>query len=123
MIKKKIALGLVPTSPTDPTAFRLDPHVKGEQVFVDERKTVALFERGASREWGSGPDGERVAFAFSLDDRESVLSQIQEPHRYPELSAIRQTFLAWRFYHHFRADPSSPIRSFFFQAEDGIRSA
>ena len=41
---------------------------------------------------------------------ESVLSQVIEPHLYPEISAVRQEILGWRFYHHFRTDASSPLR-------------
>jgi predicted ATPase len=35
---------------------------------------------------------------------------VSEPQRYPALSALRDRFLAWRFYHSFRTDPDSPIR-------------
>src|SRR2546427_2105007 len=38
------------------------------------------------------------------------LSQIIDPHLYPEISAIRQQVLSWRFYHHFRTDLDSPVR-------------
>jgi predicted ATPase len=49
-------------------------------------------------------------YAFSLLKHESALSQILEPHRYPELSTARQTLLTWRFYHQFRTDVHSPLR-------------
>src|SRR5256885_612046 len=38
------------------------------------------------------------------------LSQIIDPHLYPEISAIRNEILSWRFYHHFRTDLDSPLR-------------
>jgi predicted ATPase len=39
-----------------------------------------------------------------------VLSQIIDPHLYPEISAVRHQILSWRFYHHFRTDLDSPVR-------------
>jgi predicted ATPase len=39
-----------------------------------------------------------------------VLSQIIDPHLYPEISALRSQILSWRFYHQFRTDLDSPVR-------------
>jgi predicted ATPase len=39
-----------------------------------------------------------------------VLSQLREPHLYPELSSLRAEMSQWRFYHHFRTDHESPLR-------------
>jgi predicted ATPase len=47
-----------------------------------------------------------------------VLAEIREPHRFPELSMLRQEILQWRFYHHFRTDADAPIR----QAQVGVRT-
>lgn len=49
-------------------------------------------------------------FAFELDRAESLLAQVREPHRYPELSQAAEVFRAWRFYHSFRTDAGSPLR-------------
>ncbi|MCP5111687.1 MAG: AAA family ATPase, partial [bacterium] len=38
------------------------------------------------------------------------LSQLEEPHLYPELSALRGEIGRWRFYRHFRSDSDSPLR-------------
>lgn len=35
---------------------------------------------------------------------------MREPHRYPQLSALREELRGWRFYHHFRIDAESPLR-------------
>src|SRR5437016_8784348 len=51
-----------------------------------------------------------VTYPFQISKHESVLSQIIDPHLYPEISAIRQQILSWRFYHHFRTDLESPVR-------------
>ena len=41
-----------------------------------------------------------------------------EPHRYPELSALRSVLLGWRFYHQFRTDFESPLR----RPQTGVRT-
>jgi predicted ATPase len=46
----------------------------------------------------------------TLVESESVLSQIAEPHLYPELSGLRSRLAALRFYHHFRTDEAAPMR-------------
>jgi len=46
------------------------------------------------------------------------LSELREPARFPELSALRQEFLGWRFYHQFRTDADSPLR----QPQIGVRT-
>ena len=51
-----------------------------------------------------------VTYPFKISKHESVLSQIIDPHLYPEISALRNEILSWRFYHHFRTDMESPMR-------------
>jgi predicted ATPase len=55
-------------------------------------------------------EGERTSYPLALTNTESVLSQLQEPHLYPELSVIRESMRNWRFYHQFRTDENSPLR-------------
>ena len=62
--------------------------------------------------------GSRVTFPMALTESESVLAELREPHRFPVLSAFRQEFLSWRFYHQFRTDADSPLR----QPQVGIRT-
>jgi predicted ATPase len=55
-------------------------------------------------------DGAMVDYPMSLSLSEPILAQLQEPHLYPELSALRAEMMRWRFYHHFRTDPESRLR-------------
>jgi len=64
------------------TMFKLDPRVKG-RVHLAIRNEAQGLDVKAGR-------------AFR------VLSQIIDPHLYPEISALRNEILSWRFYHHFR---------------------
>lgn len=110
-----LACGLpTPTSGAagdSPTHFGLDPLVKEETVtFLDGRKRTALLERGSTSVWARDAEGRRISYPLSLDESESVLAQLREPHRFPQLSALREELLRWRFYHHFRTDPDAPLR-------------
>ena len=96
---------------SDPSLFNLDPEVKEEKIsFTEGGAEIGLLERGSSSVWARDADGRRVSYPMALSTAESVLAQLQEPHRFPQLSALRQEILGWRFYHHFRTDPDAPLR-------------
>lgn len=83
-----------------PTSFLLDPVIKSETVtFREGRMKVVLLERGKSNAMLRDCDGARVSFTHTLTRSESVLTQIAEPHRFPQLSAVREELRRWRFYH------------------------
>lgn len=105
----EIACGLpVPSA----SVFALDPLVKEEYVWFGDvrRPSNTLLERQVGSAWIVNQAGIRVAYPVSLSQSESVLSQLQEPHLYPELSALNCEIRKWRFYHNFRTDPESAIR-------------
>lgn len=113
----RLACGL----PLPGAVFKLDPEVKEEDLGVrlDGRKTPApLCERRSRVVSLRGDDGSRQTLTDPLDPSESVLTQIADPRRYPELALLRETLLAWRFYHQFRTDADSPLR----QPRLGVRS-
>ena len=69
-----------------------------------------MLDRKGPSAWMRNADGAMVEYPFAVLKHESILSQVIEPHLYPEISALRQQILRWRFYHHFRTDSSSPLR-------------
>lgn len=93
------------------TMFKLDPRVKEEYIWPSaaRRKTLML-KRDEPTAWLRNSDGAMIAYPFAISKHESVLSQIIDPHLYPEISAIRNEMLRWRFYHYFRTDADSPLR-------------
>ena len=112
----ELSCGLVPP-PQGP--FMLDPDVKEETVWVHEaRRRHVVAERKASSVFARDAEGHRTTFAAQLWSQESVLAQLSEPHRFPLLSTLRAELLHWRFYHHFRTDPASPLR----QTQVGVRT-
>ncbi len=95
-----------------PSAFTLDPELKEEELFVRSggRKVRLAYREGSSAQVRN-ETGRLERFAFELDRSASLLSQVREPHRFPELSMAAQTFAGWRFYHSFRTDAGSPLRA------------
>jgi len=102
------------------SAFNHDPEIKEERVWfgATPHASNTMFSRGSSGAWARGRDGGRVSFSGELMRNESVLSQLREPHLYPELSALRSELANWRFYHQFRTDSHSPLR----QPQIGVRT-
>lgn len=113
-----IEFGLIPDSERmagfmDPelSIFRLDPDIKEELVEIKTgKRRVNLLKRRRSIVTAKDGDGEEHAYPDKMTESESVLSELREPQKYPELSLLRSQFLRWRFYHDFRTDLQSPIR-------------
>jgi predicted ATPase len=108
----ELACGLPQHPSGSSTAFKLDPEVKEERVSMDavSRKPVVFFERGSSGTWIRDNTGKRTSYSGALATSEGVLSQLREPHLFPELSMLSIEMAHWRFYHHFRTDRDSPLR-------------
>ncbi len=106
----ELRLGL-PNRDVELTMFGLDPEVKEETIRTVVKPKVNLLERRSTSAMLRDIDGHPITFGAQLDTRESVLSQLGEPHRYPVLSALRERLRHWRFYHQFRSDAESPMRS------------
>ncbi len=93
------------------TMFKLDPRVKEEYIWPSETKRrVLMLKRDEPSAWLRNSEGNMITYPFKISKHESVLSQIIDPHLYPEISALRNEILSWRFYHHFRTDLESPLR-------------
>ncbi|MGD9723305.1 MAG: AAA family ATPase [Pirellulales bacterium] len=93
------------------SAFDLDPYVREEELqFLDGVRRATIFQRRNRSCELRDDSGERVKFPFELSDSESILSELREPSRFPELSELRAVLSGWRFYHQFRSDAESPLR-------------
>lgn len=95
------------------TMFGFDPEIKEEAVWVGahQRPSNTILERTLDSAWIRDGEGTRVEYPLLLDGNESVLSQLREPHRYPELFFLREAVHGWRFYHKFRTDDEAPLRN------------
>ncbi|HEY2498862.1 MAG TPA: AAA family ATPase [Candidatus Angelobacter sp.] len=108
----ELICGLPKQSSGEKSAFSLDPEVKEERVWMDTPHgiKVTFFERSPKGAWILDNDERLADYSGELLPTESVLSQLREPHLYPELSSLRTEMSRWRFYHHFRTDAESPLR-------------
>ena len=108
----ELVCGLPTQSSGEKSAFSLDPEVKEERVWMDAPHglKVTFFERSPKGAWILDNDERLSDYSGELLPTESVLSQLREPHLYPELSSLRTEMSRWRFYHHFRTDAESPLR-------------
>lgn len=95
------------------TLFARDPEVKQETLDVPVRgraRPVRLLERKDQSAWLQDEEGRRVSYPLELVRSESVVSQLSDPRRFPELAALREVFGGWRVHHHLRTDPDAPVR-------------
>ena len=108
----ELMCGLPKHAAGEKSSFSLDPEVKEERVWMDAPHglKVTFFERSPKGAWILDSDERLADYSGELLPTESVLSQLREPHLYPELSSLRTEMSRWRFYHHFRTDPESPLR-------------
>lgn len=91
--------------------FKRDPDIKLETVQVDSgRRMVNLLTRKRSGITAKNMDGRDQSYPDAITPSQSVLSELREPQKFPELDSLRSEFLRWRFYHDFRTDLQSPIR-------------
>ena len=101
------------------SAFNLDPEIKREVVWSGEtqrpatllvRRKRGLVELRDGRDW--------APVALKLRSHESVLTEVIDPSRAPELLWVREQVRSWRFYDHFRTDHEAPAR----QTQIGTRT-
>ncbi|TDD64153.1 ATP-binding protein [Jiangella aurantiaca] len=108
-----IDLGLPrPISKTNPSFFQLDPEIKREAIWsgpvlrpgtwLADRRNELVRVRSGSGEWDHLAQGLRTF--------ESMLSEVTDPVRAPELLTVREQVRSWRFYDHFRTDAGAPAR-------------
>ncbi|MBI2424827.1 MAG: AAA family ATPase [Candidatus Hydrogenedentes bacterium] len=92
--------------------FILDPAIKREQLHFREggRSRIVFLDRDYSSVSVRDESGRMASYRGQLNPNETALSTIRDPHQFPELSAMRERLLAWRFYHQFRTDDQSPLR-------------
>jgi predicted ATPase len=105
----EIALGL-PTPSLSRFAF--DPQIKTETVWQQppRRPSNTWLEREGMHVRARDADGKWADVKFAPPGNTSLLSELGEPERFPELFALRERLRAWRFYDGFRTDAESPLR-------------
>ncbi|HEY9714632.1 MAG TPA: AAA family ATPase [Chroococcales cyanobacterium] len=94
-----------------PDFFLDDPVVTREEIFLLEKgHRHKLLHRKGKIIVARNAAGKEVEYLVQIPDSESVFLELSDPANFPHLFSLRQEFLNWRFYHHFRTDEDSPIR-------------
>lgn len=115
----EVAAGVVPSREVDgggrlpiaAAAFALEPQIKEETLTHHHRgRAYKLLERGGPSAMARDADGERSPVGTELLASETALGAIGDGARNPDIAALRNTMLDWRFYHDLRTDRSSSLR-------------
>ncbi len=92
-------------------AFGNDPDIKEEEVSISYMgRSNVIVKRAGGLISAKNMDGRKVEYPLAVTQRESILSGLRDPQKFPELASLREEFLNWRFYHQFRTDLESPLR-------------
>ncbi|MGA7538959.1 MAG: AAA family ATPase [Steroidobacteraceae bacterium] len=104
-----IDIGLPP--PTR-SLFSRDPQIKRECIFAAPlyRPNRVLVDRRNAFVRLKDDSGEWSTLTSGLQSFDSMLAELSDARRAPEITAIRDTVRSWRFYDHFRVDLDAPAR-------------
>lgn len=94
------------------TAFGLDPEIKRECTWSGPvlRPATLLSDRSGPAVRLRGDDGTWAHLGHQLQPFDSMLSQVADADRAPELLLLREQMRSWRFYDHMRTDTTAPAR-------------
>jgi predicted ATPase len=104
-------LGMPPPG-TLPTLFRLDPEIKRECTWAGPllRPSTLLTDRSNTAVRVRGADGKWAKDVLAIRPFDSMLSELADPQRAPDLMVVRERIRSWRFYDHVRTDADAPAR-------------
>jgi len=99
-------------APQDRSLFGLDPEIKRECIWSGPvlRPAALLSDRSGPVVRLRGADGTWGHLDYQLKPFDSMLSQVADPDRAPELLLLREQLRRWRFYDHLRTDTTAPAR-------------
>lgn len=92
-------------------AFEGEPLIKHELLEqISGGRNYLLMERKGPSVKIRNRDDKISLIDIPLLMTETALANVPASMTTPEIAAVRETFLDWRFYHAFRVDPEAPIR-------------
>ena len=103
--------GLPPQVPGDTSLFTREPDIKSELLFVGKRRPSAMLLERKNSVVYQGSGAQKTTLCESLASSQSLLSQLTDGLRFPELVNLRQRILSMRLYQEFRCDALAPVRS------------
>ena len=103
----KVECGLRPATPGDPTAFKLDPDIKLEELRYGAR---LLAKRSRCLVRLADTKGVMRTVSEPIGSSESIFGLVRDLQNYPQLLDARLCLERWRFYHSMRTDADAPAR-------------
>jgi predicted ATPase len=105
-----VDLGIAPPCQT---AFALDPEIKSEVVWAGSllRPATVLADRRGPLVRARSSAGDWQHITDGLRPYDSMLSEVADLARAPELVHVRELLRSWRFYDHLRTDVNAPARA------------
>lgn len=101
-----------PGRPGIPTRFSMNPEIKRECIWSGPklRPSTLLVDRrnGVVRLRNSESEWEVVR--QHLPSFDTMLTEVADANRAPEVLSLRDQIRSWRFYDHFRVDADAPAR-------------
>ncbi|WP_280456120.1 AAA family ATPase [Nocardia brasiliensis] len=99
--------------PDGTSMFNLDPEIKAEAVWAGPvlRPSTLLAQRGGPVTQLRDDDGGWAMVPHTLQPFDSMLSELADPQRAPDLLVLRERIRSWRFYDHLRTDAAAPART------------
>lgn len=94
------------------SAFDRDPELKAETLWTGTapRPSSVAAERRGAHVRVRDDDGAWTELGRPLRPFESLLTEVVDPVRAPEVLRMRENLRSWRFYDHFRTDTTAPSR-------------
>jgi predicted ATPase len=101
-----------PGLPGIPTRFSRDPQIKRECIWsgLKLRPSALLADRRNAVVRLRTAEGEWEIVRQHLPSFDTMLTEIADANRAPEVLSLRDLIRSWRFYDHFRVDADAPAR-------------
>ena len=102
----------LPSVDSETTAFALDPVIKAESIWHGPtlRPSTMLTQRAGPVVEVRDSQGSWAILEHRLRPFDSMLSELADPERAPEVLTVREQVRSWRFYDSFRTDALAPAR-------------
>ncbi len=105
----RVEAGLRP--PIDAAGFAFEPQVKEEELRVDAGRPATMMKRKGPLIAVRNGAGRMEEYPERALTSETAIALLGDAGHYPEIGTFRRAVDGWRFFHGFRTDRDSPLRS------------
>lgn len=105
----RVEAGLRP--PVDAAGFVFEPQVKEEELRADAGRPVTVMKRAGPGIFVRNSAGRMEEYPERALTSETAIALLGDAGHYPEIGTFRRVIDGWRFFHGFRTDRDSPLRS------------